>query len=42
MIVCYSVGSNLLDISVDVVVCYSKCVVLSVLSLGVTVCCGGH
>ena len=25
----------------DVIVCYGECVVLSVLSLGVTVCCGG-
>ena len=37
--VCF--GSILLDISMDVIVCYGECVVLSVLSLGVTVCCGG-
>ena len=34
-------GSILLDISMDVTVCYGECGVLSVLSLGVTVCCDG-
>ena len=41
MIVCYSGGSILLDISMDVTVYNCECGVLSDLSLGVTVCCGG-